>query len=203
MTQINIENNTPYHRRVFLHPSELSADAPVPLMLAAWKHFDLGPGESAGTAVGSVRIGARVANGSEFDHRTVVADVNYGDVWTLGATNGILTLTGPIGAGPENEIRVINALDGPNAPAVHVTLYWDYAPWLGFDAQPQRIVAFTPMNQLYAYASKPIVDGSSALVMEPVYDRIRFTDPGVRLKLSPSPDGATVQWTMGAGDKLQ
>src|SRR6266404_7966930 len=119
MTQIEVENNTPYRRRVFLHPMELSVKDPIPLMLASWKHFDLGPGESIGGALGSLRLSARVASGTALDHRTVVADANYGDLWTFGLTNGIPTLSGGKSDRVRaDQIQVFNGLEGPDAAAI-------------------------------------------------------------------------------------
>ncbi len=205
MTQIQVENNTPYRRRVFLHPMELSANEPVPLMLAAWKHFDLGPGESIGAALGALRIGARVTHGSVLDHRTVVAGANYGDTWTFALTNGIPTLSGGGDAmrGVANGIQVFNALDGPDAPAIELTFYWDYAPWIGFEVPPQRSAVFSFTNQLFAYASKPIAGDSSALVIEPVTGKFLLANEPVRLKLTPSADGAGIQWASGDGERIQ
>jgi hypothetical protein len=192
MKQIEVQNNTPYRRRVFLHPMQLSMNEPVPLMLAAWKRFDLGPGESAGTAMGALRVGARVSSGTVLDHRTVVADANLGDLWTYGLKDGIPALTGGKGINP-NQIQVLNELQGPDAATINVTIYWDYAPWIATDVMPQFNSVFSVSSQLFAYASKPIVDGSSALVFEPVAGNALLTGD-VRLKLVPSGDGTTIQW---------
>ncbi|MEO8128025.1 MAG: hypothetical protein ABJF23_02920 [Bryobacteraceae bacterium] len=195
MTQIEVENNTPYRRRVFLHPSGLSLQEPVPLLLTAWKHFDLGPGESIGTALGGLRIGARIAQGSMRDHRTVVADAQFGEKWTVGMTNGIPALSSGAGA-PPNGIQVQNGLDGSEAAVILVTLYWDYAPWFSFEVSPgyQTVYSFT--NQLFAYASTPIAGGGSALVMEPAAGKFSLPGGAVRLKLTPTADGTTIQWAM-------
>jgi hypothetical protein len=197
MTQIEVENNTPYRRRVFLHPVGLSVKEPIPLMLTAWKHFDLGPGESIGAAFGTLRIGARVAYGSVVDHRTVVADVQYGDVWTFGLTNGIPALSGGSGAMP-GAVQVFNGLNGPDAAAITVTCYWDYAPWISFEVPPQFNRSFTFMNQLFAYASKPIADAGSARVIEPAVGKFQALSQHVRLKITPSADGTEIQWANGA-----
>jgi hypothetical protein len=175
---------------------ELSVKDPIPLMLAAWKHFDLGPGESIGTAFGAIRIGARVASGTVLDHRTVVADAHYGDVWTFGLTNGIPTLTEGNRAMP-NAIQVSNGLDGPAATAISVTFYQDCAPCISFEVPPRQNSSFTFSNQLFAYASKPIADGSSALVIEPIAGKFQLTNEKLRIKLTPSADGTTIQWDSG------
>ncbi len=166
-------------------------------MLAAWKRFDLAPGESIGTAFGDFRVGAQVASGTVLDHRTVAADAHYGDIYTFGLTNGIPTLSSASGA-TRNQIQVFNGLDGPDAAAIRVTIYRDYAPWAGDDVPPQYHSAYTPSSQLFAYASKPITGGSSALVMEPVVGRFQPADPVMRLKITPSADGTTIQWASGA-----
>ena len=195
MTQIEVENNTPYRRRVFLHPMDLSVKEPIPLMLAAWKHFDVGPGESIGAALGSLRLAARVASGTALDHRTVVADANYGDLWTFGLTNGIPTLSGGKGVRVD-QIQVFNGLDGPSAAAISVTFYWDYAPWITYEVPPQFNRVFAFGKQLFAYASKPITDGSSALVFEPIAGKVQLTGD-VGLKITPSADGTTIRWANG------
>jgi hypothetical protein len=194
MTQIEVENNTPYRRRIFLHPRKLPVNEPIPLMLAAWKHFDLGPGESAGTSLGVFRVGAHVARGSVLDHRTVVADDPYDHIWTFGLTNGIPALTGG-DAPPRGQIQVVNGLDGPDAEAVSVTFYRDYAPCDNGDALPHQTIVYSALNVLFAYASKPISGGTSALVMEPVVGTFESLGQDVHLKLSPSADGTTVQWS--------
>jgi hypothetical protein len=196
MTQIEVENNTPYRRRIFLHSAALSVNEPVPLMLAAWKRFDLGPGESVGAALGSLRIGASVASGSVLDHRTVAADIQIGDAWNFGLTNGIPALSSGDGARP-GAVKVFNGLKGPNAAAVGFTFYRDYAPWAGLEVAPQFNSLFAFVNQMFAYASKPIAGGSSALVIEPIVGKFELTNEAIRLKLTPSTDGATVQWTSG------
>jgi hypothetical protein len=192
MRQIEVENNTPYRRRIFLHPMQLSINEPVPLMLSAWKHFDLGPGETAGTATGPLRVGARVGSGTALDHRTVVADANLEDRWTYGLKDGIPTLTGGKGGYP-NQVQVSNALSGPDAAAIKVTIFWDYSPWISTDVAPQFNATVAVSNRMFAYASKPIVDGSSALVFEPVAGEFQLSGDAC-LKLIPSSDGTTVQW---------
>jgi hypothetical protein len=194
MTQIEVENNTPYRRRVFLHPMELSVKEPVPLLLAAWKHFDLGPGESVGAALGALRVGVRAAYGSALDHRTVVADVNYGDICTYELTGGIPALSVQTGAMP-GTIQVLNGLSGPDASIITVTFYWDYSPWTSYEVSPQFRSAFTFVNQLFAYASKPITDGSSALVIEPDFGKFQGLSQDVKLKITPSDDGTEIQWS--------
>ena len=166
MTQIEVENNTPYRRRIFLHPMQLSVKEPIPLMLAAWKLFDLGPRESAGTALGTLQPGARVASGTALDHRTVKADTKYGDLWTFGITNEMPALSGRKGVNP-CQVQVLNGLDGPDAAAVSVTLYQIILRGLP-RMFPQLNEAYLLGNRLSAYASKPIIGGSSALIFEPV-----------------------------------
>jgi hypothetical protein len=196
MMQIEVENNTPYRRRVFLHPLRLSAQEPIPLLLSAWKHFDIGPGESTGTALGGLRIGARIAEGSVLDHRTVVADAQFGEQWKFELIDGVPTLSGGPGA-PGGSIQVHNGLNGSDAKAILVTVYWDYAPWLSFEVQPGSDVVYSIVNQLFAYASTPIADGRSALVIEPVSGQFLLNADAVRLKITPSPDGTTIQWAIG------
>jgi hypothetical protein len=194
MTQIEIENNTPYRRRIFLHLRKLPVNEPIPLMLAAWKHFDLGPGESVGTSLGVFRVGAHVARGSVLDHRTVVADDPFDHIWTFGLTNGIPTLSGG-DPPPRGQIQVVNRLEGPDAQAISVTFYRDYAPWDGADVLPNQGIAYSFRNVLFAYASKPISGGTSALVIEPVVGTFESIGQDAHLKLSPSADGTTVQWS--------
>lgn len=95
---------------------------PVPLILTALKHFDLGAGESIGTAFGAVRIGARLASGNGMDHRTVTTDAQYGDLCVFGLTKGIPTLSIETGATYGN-FSVSNGLDGPTAGAISVTVH--------------------------------------------------------------------------------
>lgn len=196
LSQIEIANNTPYRRRVFLLAAEAQNTKPVPLMLSAWKHFDLGPGESRGAALSRLRLGIRIAEGSALDHRTVAADMNLGDRWNVNLKDGIPVLTAA-GSGAAGSIEVFNGLTGAEAAFVTVTIYRDYAPWGSFQVMPGFTQRYQPAQRLSICASTPVGGEDSPLVLEPAVASIILSGEDTRLSITPSADGSSIQWTNG------
>ncbi len=196
LSQIEIANNTPYRRRVFLLSVEAQVTKPVPLMLTAWKHFDLDPGESRGTAVTSLRLGIRIAEGSALDHRTVAADVNLGDRWSVEMKDGIPVLTSGRAISP-GSIEVFNGLSGAEAAFVTVTIYRDYAPWASFQVMPGFTQLYQPTQRLSVFASTPVGGDDAPLVLEPAVASVILSGEDTQLSITPSADGSSIQWTNG------
>ena len=141
-------------------------------MLAAWKRFDLGAG------------------GYGFRHVPHECPRCLRSVLDREEGRGSVGET----ESPHTAVRNVrgHSMD-PMPRRFNLTFYWDYSPWISYEISPQASNSFTFVNRVFAYASKPIIDGGSALAMGPVAGEFPLTNRAVRLKLTPSADGSKIQ----------
>ena len=192
MIQIEIENGTTFRRRIFLHASQLSVTEPIPLAVTAWKYFDLGPGTSIGTVDGDFQIGVRVSRIVHgVDHRTVFAEVNFGDAFRVELTDGIPILSRTRTSG--DSLDVVNGATGPQSSVIDVTLYRDYAPLLTREVSSNEQEKFAYPAGFHCYSSMPFDGGDEALALEPIVGNVDLREPG-NLRLQLVPAGSMIHW---------
>ncbi|MEO8128024.1 MAG: hypothetical protein ABJF23_02915 [Bryobacteraceae bacterium] len=192
MIQIEIENSTTFRRRIFLHASRVTAREPIPLALTAWKYFDLGPGAGIGTVDGDFQLSVHVSSIVHgVDYRTVFSEAGFGDAFRVEFADGIPVLSRSQTDG--EGLDVVNGTTGPQASALAVTLYRDYAPLLQREVPVNGHEQFVFPAELFCYASMPFSGETEALALEPTIGRLDLREAG-NLRLGLVPAGSGIQW---------
>ncbi|MCG8460170.1 MAG: hypothetical protein MI919_28130 [Holophagales bacterium] len=162
-TQLSVQNVTPARRRIFLSASEIDTAKVNELVSRAWKAYLLDTGETGLAAYGSsFQVVARSSN-PRFQHQSVQATADLGSAWRFTAKDGVPDLSAK-GSATQNAIEIENQSGGEASVSLHndaSQLMPAETLLTGFTVQ------ISPKPELFFYASVPVTDPESPIVLEP------------------------------------